>query len=40
MEMAFNAGRVSDLTGQLNVAIIERINEIATERVINYKELI
>lgn len=32
MEMAFNAGRINDLTGQLNVAIVNRLDDIATER--------
>jgi len=32
MEMTFNASRINDLTGKLNVAIVDRLDEIATER--------
>lgn len=32
MEMAFSASRINDLTGQLNVAIVNRLDDIAVER--------
>ena len=32
LEMAFNASRINDLTGKLNVATPYRIDEIANER--------
>ncbi len=32
MEMAFNASRINDLTGKLNVATPNKIDEIAIER--------
>lgn len=39
MEMAFNASRINDLTNKLNVATIERIDEIAIERECYLKRL-
>ncbi len=39
MEMAFNANRINDLTGQLNVAIVNRLDEIAIERECHLRKL-